>query len=78
MTDKALSFEQMINSINPEIHENLKQAIELGRWANGERLTPRQTELCLQAVIAYEDKHLPPEQRLGYIDRSKLSTGSGF
>ncbi len=65
------TFEQLLESITPEVHQNLKRAVELGRWANGERLRPEQVDLCLQAIIAYEARNLPPEQRVAYIDRNK-------
>ena len=62
-----MNFEQLIASINPEIYENLKRAVELGKWPDGKLLTSEQRELSLQAVIAYETKHLPEEERSGYL-----------
>jgi len=66
------SFEELLASISPEIHSKLKQAIELGRWENGERLSKEQVELCMQAVIAYDEKYLSEKEKVGYIDRTKL------
>ncbi len=66
------SFEELLAAITPEIHANLKRAIELGRWENGDRLSPEQVELCLQAVIAYDEIHKSEEERIGYLDRTKL------
>ena len=65
-------MQRLIENINPEIHDNLKTAIELGRWSTGERLTPEQLNNCLQAVIAYENENLKEVDRVGYIDRTKL------
>lgn len=62
-----MNFEQLLQSITPEIYQNLRRAIELGKWPTGERLSTEQKESCMQAVIAYEQKHLPPEQHTGYI-----------
>ena len=70
--DKFVSLQALIESITPEIHENLKTAVEIGRWANGDRLTPEQIEHSLQAIIAYEAHHLSEEQRVGFIDTSGL------
>src|SRR5690606_3940326 len=67
----------LIDSITPEIHENLKTAVETGRWANGERLSPEQVEHCMQAIIAWEARHLSEEQRIGFIDTSGLNNGQG-
>ncbi len=66
------SLQALIDSITPEIHENLKTAVEIGRWANGDKLTPEQLEHSLQAIIAYEARHLSEEQRIGFIDTSGL------
>jgi uncharacterized protein YeaC (DUF1315 family) len=72
MNDMPDSFAELLSSITPEVHSKLKQAIELGRWENGERLSKEQVELCMQAVIAYDEIHLSEEEKVGYIDRSKL------
>jgi uncharacterized protein YeaC (DUF1315 family) len=34
-----------------------------------------QRELCMQAVIAWEARHLPPEDRVGHIDRGSKAVG---
>mgnify|MGYP003652835516 CR=1 FL=1 len=77
MTDKADSFQTMIESITPEIHENLKTAVETGRWPNGDKLSQKQVAHSLQAIIAYEASNLSAEQRVGYIDKSGLQGGQG-
>ncbi len=67
-----MNYERMIETMTPEVYASLKQAVELGKWPNGERLTPEQRETSLRAVIAYEVKRdLPAEERVGYIDRSR-------
>lgn len=71
-----MNFEQLIKSIDADTYERLKTAVELGRWPNGERLSPQQRELSMQAVIAYERQHLPPEQRTGYIEKQDSACSS--
>ena len=67
-----MKFEDAAKSIDPEIYERFKQAIELGRWPDGRDLTREQKEICLQAVIVYEEAHSVPEkERVGYIDKSR-------
>lgn len=70
-----MQFHQLIDSITPEIHANLKQAIEIGKWPDGRSLTPEQRELCMQAIIAYEAKHVPETERTGFIDRGSKAEG---
>ncbi len=62
-----MALQQMLKAVTPAVYERLKQAVELGRWPDGNRLTPTQRELCLQAVIAYDFAHKPATERVGYI-----------
>ena len=52
------SFEDLIASMSPE----------------GRVLTREQKELCLQAVIAWEQQNLPEEQRTGYMEQACKSS----
>ncbi|EPO8809914.1 YeaC family protein, partial [Acinetobacter baumannii] len=70
-----MNIEQMLSVLNPEIVERLKTAVEIGKWPNGVALTKEQRETCMQAVIAWELKNLPEEQRSGYIDRGTKEEG---
>jgi uncharacterized protein YeaC (DUF1315 family) len=65
----------MLAALNPEVVANLRTAVELGKWPNGERLSREQRETCMQAVLAWEVKHLPEHQRTGYIDRGSKQEG---
>jgi uncharacterized protein YeaC (DUF1315 family) len=62
-----MNIDDILNAITPEVYENLKRAIELGKWADGRVLSKDQKESCMQAVIAFELKHLPAEERTGYV-----------
>lgn len=62
------SYAQMIEQITPEIYRNLKQSVELGKWPNGLALTQEQKENCMQAIIAWEAKNLPENERTGFMD----------
>src|SRR5690554_5294157 len=68
--DSMDTFIQMLRNISPEVYESLKTAVELGKWADGRKLTQEQKELCLQAIIAWEMDNLPEEERTGYIAQS--------
>ena len=66
-----MNYQEFIDSLNPDVYNRLKTAVELGRWPDGRRLTPEQQEHCLQAIIAYDLKHKTEQQRVGYIHTSK-------
>lgn len=63
-----MDFQQLLNSITPDVYQNLKTAIELGKWPTGVALTQEQTQTCMQAVIAYEQQHVPENERTGVIN----------
>lgn len=64
------TFIDMLRNISPEVYESLKLAIELGKWSDGRKLTQEQKELCMQAIIAWEQSNLPEEQRTGYMSQT--------
>lgn len=67
-----MTYEQLIASINPEIYRSLRQAVELGKWPDGRVLSVEQKEICMQAVIYYENQHNVPEtERVGFLDMGK-------
>ena len=39
------SFAEMIENITPDIYQSLKLAVEIGKWADGRKLTAEQREL---------------------------------
>jgi len=75
MNTQTDSLQEILENITPEIHQKLKSAIELGRWENGDKLSDEQKANCLQAVIAYDQTFLAPEQRVGYLNKQQCKTG---
>lgn len=61
------SFTKQAQSLDEQAYQALKSALELGKWPNGERLLAEQKELCMETIISYEARHLPEDQRTGYI-----------
>ena len=64
-----MDYRQMIDTMSPEIYRSLKRSLEIGRWPDGNAMTSEQRENALQAVIAWGERHLPPTERVGYIDK---------
>ncbi len=65
-----MDFDKLVHSITPEIYQQLITAIELGKWANGKKLTPSQLESALQVTIAYAAKHSINKGELFSVDAS--------
>ena len=61
-------MQEILDYIDPTVCAQLRRAIEIGRWPDGSDLSDEQRALCLQAVILYEARELPPEQRVGFIE----------
>lgn len=70
------SFNEMIKNITSEIYQSLKLAVEIGKWADGNKLTAEQRELSLQAMIAWEIQNLPEEERTGYMGPQECQSKS--
>lgn len=51
-----MSIDKLLASVTPEVYENLKYAVETGKWQNGQKLTDKQREDSLQLVLAYQSK----------------------
>ncbi|MFT5706261.1 MAG: hypothetical protein ACI9ES_000533 [Oceanospirillaceae bacterium] len=65
-----MNYEELILKMTPQMHSSIKTAIELGKWPDGKKMTGDQLDICMRAIIAYDQK-LPQEQRTGFIDRTK-------
>lgn len=66
-----MKLDQLLGAVTPQAYENLKYAVETGRWLNGQLVTAEQRDHCLQAIIAYDLKHLEERERVGFIDRGR-------
>ncbi|WP_144823014.1 YeaC family protein [Marinobacter piscensis] len=71
-----MTYEELIERLDPNVYQSLRQSVQLGKWPDGRKLTPQQREISLEAVIYYENLHnIPEEERVGYLDRgSKAGT----
>lgn len=67
-SQRPKDFSSAVASLDRATYENLRRALELGRWPDGRPLEPRQREICMETVLNWELVHLPPEQRSGYIE----------
>ena len=64
-----MDYQQLIDSMTPDIYRRLTRSLEIGKWPDGKPLTSEQREHAMRAVIAWGETHLSAEERVGYIDR---------
>ncbi|AKL11600.1 TPA: YeaC family protein [Kluyvera intermedia] len=59
-----MDFEQVINSMTPDIYQRLVTAVELGKWPDGVALTAEQKENSLQLVMLWQARHNTDAQHM--------------
>ncbi len=69
-------YDRLVGSLTPDVYERLKRAVETGRWPDGREVTAVQREHCLTAIIAWGERNLPPQERVGFIDRGRKGGGT--
>ena len=62
-----MDIQQLLSGLTPEIYQNLKRAVELGKWPDGKPLSDEQKATSLQAVMAWQAMHLdnPEHMNIG-------------
>ncbi|TNF36383.1 MAG: DUF1315 family protein [Gammaproteobacteria bacterium] len=64
-----MDIEEFVNRLGQAEYAAVKQAIELGKWPDGRVLASDDRELLMRAMIAWENKHLAPDQQTGYMEQ---------
>ena len=72
-----MDYQAFVETLSPEVVARLREGVATGRWPDGSELTPQQREHSLQAVIAWEERYLPKEERVGYIDKRRKAGATG-
>ena len=62
-------YRDSVRQMDRQIYDRLVSSLATGRWPDGQILTVDQREHAMQAVITWGEIHLPPEERVGYIDK---------
>jgi len=66
-----MNIEDLISSMTPQIYQNMKEAVELGRWGDGRTMSKEQKSHCVEAMIRFEHLHgIGETERVGYVDMS--------
>lgn len=73
-----MTYEELIERLDPNVYRSLRRAIELGKWPDGREVGETQRAICMEAVIHYENRHAIPEnERVGYINRARSDSSRG-
>ena len=71
-----MDYQQLIETMSPEIYQSLIRALELGKWPDGKPLTREQRQNTMQAVIAWGERYLSERERVGFIDNKQKAGDS--
>ena len=52
-----MDINKLLESMTPEVFENLQYAVETGKWHNGTLLSQEQRSTCMQVMMLYQSKH---------------------
>ena len=59
-----MDIQQLVQAMTPQIYENLRTAVEIGKWPDGKALSEEQKSNSLQAVLMYQAKVEQSEQHM--------------
>lgn len=59
-----MDIKQLVQSLTYPQYENLRTALELGKWPDGNRLTDEQRENTMQLVITYQSQVLKSNEHM--------------
>ncbi|MCK7458608.1 YeaC family protein [Idiomarina aminovorans] len=57
-----MQFDDLIESMNQDVYERLVQAVETGKWPDGNRLSHEQRENSIQLVMAYQARYVSSDE----------------
>jgi uncharacterized protein YeaC (DUF1315 family) len=68
MSDSSDSFEEKVQQLSPDMYRRFKEALEQGKWPDGQKVSEAQRETLTQAIIIFDNAHLPQGQRIGEME----------
>lgn len=71
-----MDIKQLVQSLTYPQYENLRTALELGKWPDGNRLSEEQRENTMQLVIAYQSHVLKSEEHMAVGGNGELNIKS--
>ncbi|MFT4520780.1 MAG: hypothetical protein ACI9JM_003188 [Halioglobus sp.] len=70
-----MDYQKLIDTMTPDVYQRLKRSVETGNWPDGKPVTAQQRESSMQAIIAYGERHLSEEERVGFLPKKTKASG---
>lgn len=68
-----MDINKLLESMTPEVFQNLQYAVETGKWHDGTSLSSDQRSTCMQAVMLYQSKHNNDAQHMTVAKGGEIS-----
>ncbi|MFU8783575.1 YeaC family protein [Aliidiomarina sp.] len=67
-----MQYDDVLRAMTPEIYARMKDAVETGRWPDGQKLTPAQLENAMELVMVYQAKRLQQDDHFSIAPTGEL------
>ncbi len=74
-----MNYQQLVDNLGIQTIEKFRTAIEIGKWENGDKLSEKQTENALQAVMLWqaENENNPKNEPFKVDSKGEFRIGKG-
>ena len=79
-----MDIQQLVKAMTPEVYENLRNAVETGKWPDGNALSEEQKSNSMQAVLMYQaqveqsDQHMTIGKNGEVVQKSRQQLQQDF
>lgn len=67
-----MQYETALRAMTPEIYERMLNAVETGRWPDGQKLSEAQLENSMQLVMLYQKHYLDQDEHFSINKNGEL------
>lgn len=68
-----MDVNKLLESMTPDVFQNLQYAVETGKWHNGTPLSAEQRSTCMQAMMLYQSKHNKDAQHMTVAEGGEIA-----
>ncbi len=62
-----MNFSAIAKQLTPDMVLVFRQSLETSKWPDGREMSKEQKSLVLEALLLWEQEHLPEQERTGYM-----------
>ncbi|WP_194755669.1 YeaC family protein [Aliidiomarina indica] len=67
-----MQYDDVLRAVTPDIYERMKEAVETGRWPDGQKLTESQRENAMEIVMVYQARRLNQTDHFSIDSKGEL------